>query len=169
MKIQPPESYQPEADELFRTVKSRLQKMFPYFAIEHVGSSAVPGAYSKGDLDICLVVPRSMIEFAVVSLVSAGYLEKLDTLRTSELCMLEWHEIQSMHAVQVVADRSRYMNFIHFRDILLHHPKLVDEYSKIKKAHASATALDYRNEKSKFIERVLEEYGNAVLPTIYQQ
>lgn len=49
---------------------------------EHVGSSSVPGAISKGDLDIYVGVDPQEHASAVLKLIDCGYKVKADTLRT---------------------------------------------------------------------------------------
>ena len=53
MKFLLPDEYQPAATHLFERVAEEVSRRVPDARIEHVGASAVPGAFSKGDLDIC--------------------------------------------------------------------------------------------------------------------
>lgn len=67
----------------------QLLAFIPKAQIEHIDSSAIPYAVSKGDLDIYVAVDAVDFDSAIVSISSLGFVEKLDTLRTHELCMLE--------------------------------------------------------------------------------
>lgn len=125
--------------------------------MEHIGSSAIPGALSKGDLDICVLVAPSHHELYVRALKNFGYVEKRDTLRTEQLCMLEWHKPGEEHAVQLVASDSPFEMFIAFRDALLARPALVAEYNQVKLNAAHLSEVEYRAAKSTFIERVIRE------------
>jgi GrpB-like predicted nucleotidyltransferase (UPF0157 family) len=40
-----------KADRLFRETRAKLLKLLPGADVEHVGSTAVPGVLTKGDLD----------------------------------------------------------------------------------------------------------------------
>lgn len=165
MDILEPQQYQPQAAALFAQVQARLYRLVPAARVEHVGSSAVPGACSKGDLDICLLVPGGLLEASVRVLQQAGYVAKADTLRTSELCMLEWHAAGAEHAVQVVAQGSAFeAGFIGFRDLLCQDPALVEGYSALKKSLAGAAPQDYRAAKARFIAQVLAEHGRRPAP-----
>lgn len=84
-----------------------------------MGSSSVPGAVSKGDLDTYGGVDPQENASAVLALIDCGYREKLDTLRTSELRILV---AQEDLALQVLAAGSQYEFFIRFRDLLRSNP-----------------------------------------------
>jgi GrpB-like predicted nucleotidyltransferase (UPF0157 family) len=44
--------YQPTCTRLFEDYKNKIEQLIPFAVIEHIGSSAIPHAISKGDLDI---------------------------------------------------------------------------------------------------------------------
>ncbi|MFW1981588.1 GrpB family protein, partial [Acinetobacter baumannii] len=82
------------------------------------------------------------------------FIEKQNTLRTNELCMLESLNNADV-AFQVVVTGSIFTFFLTFRDKLIDSPTLVNEYNQLK---LQSTHLDhdhYRAVKSNFIERVL--------------
>ena len=125
----------------------------PTAQIEHIGSSSVPGAISKGDLDIYVGVDLQAHESAVLALIDCGYKVKSNTLRTPELCMLVAHE---NIALQVVASGSQYEFFIRFRDLLRSKPYLVKKYNDLKLSCVGFSEEQYRVLKSRFIEEVLQ-------------
>ncbi len=89
MKFYPAEQYQAACNELFIRYERDIKKLIPNARVEHVGASSIPFAVSKGDLDIFVGVELGEFEDAVERLTTLGFNEKLDTLRTPELCMLE--------------------------------------------------------------------------------
>lgn len=155
VRVLPPEDYQACLEARFERVATRLRALVPHQQLEHVGSSSVPGAHSKGDLDVCLVVEPDRLEEVVTALLGAGYFEKFDTLRTEQLCMLLSPEGSDEHAVQVVATGSPFTNFIVFRDMLRSNPRLLVAYSQLKQKAASLGEHEYRRRKSVFIESAL--------------
>lgn len=157
MRLLHPTDYQPEAASRFVSARSQIQRLLPSAVVEHIGSSAIPGALSKGDLDICVLVAPTHHELYVLTLTNFGYVEKRDTLRTEQLCMLEWHKPGEEHAVQLVASGSPFEMFIAFRDALLACPALVAEYNQLKLNAAHVCEVEYRAAKSTFIERVIRE------------
>lgn len=155
MKIYPPEEYQPAASAAYAKASVALKVLAPDARIEHVGSSAIPGAYSKGDVDICVCVRPAGFEATLAALLSAGYRIKPDTLRTSQLCMLESGGTDIPHAVQLIAAGSKFEFFFAFRDALRRDPQLVSRYNALKLNAARLGEADYRREKSRFIDEVL--------------
>lgn len=89
MKFYLPEEYQDLCYTQFQAYKRRVSLLLPDAVVEHVGSSAIPGAISKGDLDIYVGVQPRELEGAIQQLYKLGFSVKQNTLRTPELCMIE--------------------------------------------------------------------------------
>ncbi|MCA0327380.1 MAG: GrpB family protein [Proteobacteria bacterium] len=157
MKLLQPPEYQVQAEMAFAQESAAVLNLLPSARIEHVGSSSVPGAISKGDLDICVLVPADSHSLAVNVLEGAGYTIKTDTLRTHDLCMLESSRKDIHVALQVVSMGSKFEFFVIFRDRLRGNPHLVAEYNRVKIGAQHEDEDRYREAKSKFIERVLGE------------
>lgn len=152
MKFYEQEEYQEKCSALFLELQFKISAVLPSAQIEHIGSSSVPGAISKGDLDIYVGVDPQVHERAVLALIDCGYKEKLDTLRTHELCMLV---AQEDIALQVVAAGSQYEFFLSFRDLLRSKPDLVKKYNELKLSCIGFSEEQYRIVKSRFIEEAL--------------
>jgi GrpB-like predicted nucleotidyltransferase (UPF0157 family) len=161
MKIYPPEQYQPAAAQIFSAVKTELALLLPGARIEHVGSSAIPGAHSKGDLDVCISVEPCKFEQTLATLVAAGYTVKPDTLRTNQLCMLESTRPDISLALQLIEQGSEFEFFVIFRDALRRDANLVSQYNALKLETASLGEQGYREAKSEFIREVLQG-ANAI-------
>ncbi|MCY3120666.1 GrpB family protein, partial [Acinetobacter baumannii] len=84
-----PEQYQKRCTQLFNLYRKQISALLPSAQIEHIGSSAIPNAFSKGDLDIYIEVLPDQFEFAIEQLKTLNFIEKQNTLRTNELCMLD--------------------------------------------------------------------------------
>jgi GrpB-like predicted nucleotidyltransferase (UPF0157 family) len=147
--------FQARAGAVFVSVAEQLAQLLPDARVEHVGASAVPGAITKGDLDICVLVAPNSHQSTVATLESSGYVVKTGTLRSPELCMLLSPRTDLDVALQVVAKGSRFEFFMHFRDALRADPLLVQQYNQLKRNFASQGAERYRDEKAAFIESVL--------------
>ena len=155
MKFLPPEDYQQKNHGLFQDLRSRILKSLPDARVEHIGASAVPGAYSKGDLDIFVGVPADEIDATIEAIEDLGFKIKKNTLRTPDLCMLELGTGEPGIAVQVVANGSRFESFITFRDALIKSPELLSRYNELKETCSGMDHESYRDKKSAFIEHVL--------------
>ena len=155
MQLLLPTEYQETLETLFLSVRSSVLQAYPTAKVEHVGSSAIPGAISKGDLDICVLVAPELHAEAVAALQSTGYTIKVDTLRTSELCMLESPRRDFDVALQVVVEGSKFEFFMHFRDSLRGNPGLVQKYNQLKFQYCNRPPNEYREAKARFISSVL--------------
>ncbi|ENU92441.1 hypothetical protein F971_02332 [Acinetobacter vivianii] len=80
--------YKPNCARLFEDYKNKIEQLIPFTVIEHIGSSAIPNAISKGDLDIYIEVSAKDFLQTIEQLKQLNFKEKLDTLHTQELCML---------------------------------------------------------------------------------
>ncbi|TVP09288.1 GrpB family protein [Shewanella sp. KCT] len=154
MKFYSPEEYQSSCEELFFWYKSQIEKLVNGALVEHIGASSIPKAISKGDLDIFVGVPNIELESTVRVLKKLGFQEKADTLRTSELCMLESTSDNDV-ALQVVANGSEFECFLEFRDKLRANEMLVQRYNELKMSCEGLPQEEYRKMKSFFVEYVL--------------
>lgn len=149
--------YQAEVQARYERVQARVQALLPAAQLEHVGASSIPGAVSKGDLDIAVLVPPAELERCVQTLIGAGYTEQQDTLRTPELCMLNSAAGDAdEHALQLVAAGSSFATqFLAFRDRLRADPAQLAAYNALKLRHAGEGPDGYRAAKARFIEALL--------------
>jgi len=150
-----PHQYQARADEVFGILQEKIKAKLPRAQIEHIGSSAIKGAVSKGDLDLFVGVETKDFPAALETLKSMGFSPKEETLRTEELCMLECFDFDFDVAVQLVDKSSIYVFFLLFRDFLRRNADFVERYNDLKRESAGMDQEKYREKKSEFIEEVL--------------
>lgn len=155
MKFLAPELYQERVSVLYSQVSNILKLQLPYAKIDHIGSSAIKNAYSKGDLDILVRVDAANFEKSRKIIEQLGYQVKQGNLRTSSLCMLESLDENADVAIQLIASGSEFEFFITFRDILNTTPELVVQYNNLKISSTGLTPEEYRHKKSIFIENIL--------------
>ncbi|MCK0913353.1 GrpB family protein [Acinetobacter pittii] len=149
-----PEQYQQRCTQLFNSYQKEISTLLPFAKIEHIGSSAIPNAISKGDLDIYVEVKSDQFEFAIAQLKTLNFIEKQNTLRTHELCMLESLNNDDV-AFQIVVTDSVFTFFLTFKNKLISSPTLVNEYNQLKLQCSHLDPDQYRTIKSDFINRVL--------------
>jgi GrpB-like predicted nucleotidyltransferase (UPF0157 family) len=147
--------YRARNEATFEDLEQRLRHIVPGARVEHVGASALPGALSKGDLDVFVGVPPVDHAPSVALIETLGFRVKPHTLRTPALCMLETDQFGYDVAIQVVANDSRFEFFLTFRDRVRADPALLHAYNAIKRSHDGGDVEAYRAEKSAFIQRVL--------------
>ncbi|MEB6623153.1 GrpB family protein [Acinetobacter pittii] len=149
-----PEKYQQRCAQLFNSYHKAICALLPFAKIEHIGSSAIPNAISKGDLDVYIEVIPEQFEFAIEQLKTLNFIEKQNTLRTHELCMLESLNNDDV-AFQIVVTDSVFTFFLTFKNKLISSPTLVNEYNQLKLQCSHLDPDQYRTIKSDFINRVL--------------
>jgi GrpB-like predicted nucleotidyltransferase (UPF0157 family) len=131
-------------------------------AIDHVGSTAVPGLAAKNRLDIDLIVADPADEAAYVpALEPAGYV-----LRTREP---DWYEHRCLwthdHGVNLHVfgpDCDEHLRHLIFRDWLRDHPYDRDRYAAEKRRIAAAHPMDiagYVNQKAAIVIEILRQAG----------
>jgi GrpB-like predicted nucleotidyltransferase (UPF0157 family) len=149
-----PNDYQERVAQIFSEIKGRLTQVLPFAEIEHIGSSAITGAVSKGDLDVLVRVKNECFNEALAVIQSLGFSIKNGTLRTESLCMLEGPQGV---AIQLIEQGSKFEMFVRFRDLMNANPDLVDKYNELKMNCLGLTADEYRVRKSKFIEALIDQ------------
>ncbi len=154
MKFLEPSQYQNACNKLFQQYQASIIAILPTARVEHIGASSINGAISKGDLDIFVAVSADEFEMAIQAISALGFKEKLNTLRTPELCMLESMSGNSV-AVQLVSTGSQFEDFLSFRDALRTNFGLLQQYNQLKRQFEGKSHSSYRAAKSKFIEQVL--------------
>jgi GrpB-like predicted nucleotidyltransferase (UPF0157 family) len=131
-------------------------------AVEHVGSTSVPGLLAKPILDICLVVAEPVDERTYVPMLrTIGYVLQLREPGWYEHRML-WRDDPASHLHVFGANCVEVERMIHFRDHLRSHPESREEYARAKQELASrrwAYGQDYADAKSQIIESILAEAG----------
>jgi GrpB-like predicted nucleotidyltransferase (UPF0157 family) len=131
-------------------------------AVEHVGSTSVPGLIAKPILDICLVVQEPRDERAYVPMLrTADFVLHIREPDWYEHRML-WHDDPASHLHVFGTDCPEVERMIRFRDHLRTHPESRETYARAKQELASrrwAYGQDYADAKSDIIERILVEAG----------
>jgi len=131
-------------------------------ALEHVGSTAVPGLAAKFRIDIDLIVANPADEEAYLSrLEDAGY-----ELRVREP---DWYEHRCLHSFDPHAnlhvfgpDCDEHLRHLIFRDWLREHPQDRERYAAEKRRIAAAGVsfmAEYANRKSYVVVEILRQAG----------
>ncbi len=147
--------YQPLVDATYAAIAAQLRSALPSATVEHIGSSAVPGAISKGDLDVYVAVRSDEFLHAVETLRGLGFRDRTDTLRTEQLYPFTGDGFPIDVGIQLVERGSRFEFFRRFRDLLKSDSELLERYNQLKLDAASLDDDAYRGLKSSFIEAIL--------------
>lgn len=123
-------------------------------AVEHVGSTAVPGLAAKPVIDVDVIVRSAEdVPVAIERLRELGYVHQAG--REAFI----WPSHAPRHHLYVVVDGSKpHVDHVRFRDHLRSHPEVAREYAELKRALAEQHRSDrqrYTEAKAEFISRVL--------------
>jgi GrpB-like predicted nucleotidyltransferase (UPF0157 family) len=153
--------WNPRAPEVAARVVAMIAERLPETAIEHVGSSAVPGCAGKGYLDF--VIPfRDDSHLGAINdlLFGLGFgrqrnRDPFPETRPMRIGAIDYEGEPYLLHVHVVPEKTHEMaDLIDFRDRLRADPALVAEYVATKRAIIDAGVRegdDYADRKGKFI------------------
>jgi GrpB-like predicted nucleotidyltransferase (UPF0157 family) len=156
------EDYDPTWPHRFETLRSRIAAALGPLtvAIEHVGSTAVPGLAAKPiiDLDVLLRSDADLVQ-AIAALRSLGY-EHRGTLGI--LGREAFHSPPNFpphHLYVCPPDSPAYREHIAFRDHLRAHPDDALAYATLKRQLAANFTADreaYTQAKTEFVQAILQ-------------
>jgi GrpB-like predicted nucleotidyltransferase (UPF0157 family)/gluconate kinase len=153
--------YDHEWPILFRHVAEPVRRALKEIvvAVEHVGSTSVPGLAAKPVIDIDIVVrSREDVPVAIERLRQIGYVYQGDKgIAGREAFMWPPHAPRH-HLYVVIAGSKPHADHVRFRDYLRSHPEVAREYAELKRSLANQHMNDrerYTDAKAAFISRVL--------------
>jgi len=151
-----PRHYQEVANAAYEDAELLLSSILPDARIEHVGASAIPGAYSRGGVDICVAVPPDSFDEALGVLCEAGYLP-----RSQPGAGARWAALAAPHGavpltLQLIESGSTHESLMRFRDALRGDPTLLARYNAVKIEAGPRGGPAYDGAKARFFADVLE-------------
>jgi GrpB-like predicted nucleotidyltransferase (UPF0157 family) len=145
-------------DEIAAPVRHALADLGA--AVEHVGSTAVPGLAAKPVIDIDVVMHSSAdVPRAIERLRTLGYVYQGNKGIVGREAFLWPPDATRHHLYVVIAGSQPYANHVEFRDYLRQHPEVAAQYAALKRRLADEYRDDeqsYTNAKGEFIARVLK-------------
>ena len=153
--MQAPRQYQDDAVAAYEDAELLLSSILPDARIEHVGASAIPGAYSRGGVDVCVAVPRGSLAEALGVLCEAGYVaQSRDDADDRHAALVAAHGDIAL-TLRLIESGSRHEALMRFRDALRADATLLARYNALKIAAAPHGASEYRAAKAAFIAEVV--------------
>jgi GrpB-like predicted nucleotidyltransferase (UPF0157 family) len=129
-------------------------------AIEHVGSTSIPGAAAKPIIDIDVVIrSRSELNQTIQALETIGYRHVGDLGIPGREAFEAPPNLPEHHLYVVIYGNSEYTRHLRFRNYLRKHPEMTEQYSALKKSLATIFRYDrdaFTQAKTAFIEEVLQ-------------
>lgn len=156
--------YDPRWPEVFQNLCDRLQPAITHVAIavEHVGSTSVPGLAAKPVIDMDVVVCEADVGLAIAGLANLGYVHRGNLGIAGREAFTAPAELPAHHLYVCVEHSLPLRNHLALRDALRAGPQLVREYGelKLRLAREFPTDIDeYVAGKTRFILAILEAAG----------
>ena len=132
-----------------------------YLAIEHVGSTAVPGLAAKPIIDCDIIVDAGQVAAASAALDGLGFEPRGELGIPERWAFWEPDRLVGTNTYVVVAGSLALRNHLAFRDLLRGESQLRDEYADVKR-RVAATAVDiyeYGAGKNEIVQRILAAAG----------
>ena len=138
---------------LFQNWKRQIKEILPAVQIEHIGASNIPGAKTKGDLDIS--IQTSEINFAsdCEKMKQIAHVHHPE-LWAKDFAIFNTYDQSIKIDIMLVVKGSDYDTFTKTRDILISSPTLLAEYNFIKDKLTPRTP-EYYQAKKAFFSRIL--------------
>jgi len=162
--------YDPAWPELFEGAAARLRAAAPSLivAVEHIGSTAVPGLAAKPIIDLMPAVAPGHVDDldrCVAPIVALGYRYIADY--EDELPFRRFFRVRlpgASHNVHLVEQGGEFwVRHLAFREVLRAHPDVAAEYAVLKRSLAARydDVGEYTDAKTGFIERMLAQFATA--------
>lgn len=156
VRIRPAAEIRPSVDAAFSAHSTQIAAALPAAEIEHVGSTAIPGALTKGDLDLLVRVPTEQFATAVATLRGLYAVHQPENWTPTYASFVDPRSCDPPVGVQLaVAGSADDALFAPFRDALIADPALLAQYNALKLSLEGADVEHYTDVKGAFVERVL--------------
>lgn len=144
-----------ELPDLFQEYKPILESFLPQSVIiEHVGGGSIPGAKTKGDLDIQFRVTPEDFETVCKALQSVARI-KYPHMWTNDFALFDATVPDLKVDFVVTVIDGKYDHFSKMRDYLSTHPEAIAEYSALKERYGQISDEEYRVLKSDFFRKII--------------
>jgi GrpB-like predicted nucleotidyltransferase (UPF0157 family) len=150
------------AEKAYCHNRTRILELLPKADVQHVGSTAIPGSITKGDLDIQVRVNSEDFEYAVKVLVTLYELNEGST-RTDFFTAFKDDSAIPPLGVQLTVVNSELDIFWKFRELLLANEQYRGEYDELKKKYNGREMDTYRTAKDEFFRRLMDSAEFAKL------
>ncbi|WP_270181385.1 GrpB family protein [Alkalihalobacillus sp. CinArs1] len=160
------ETLRESAENVYRKHKEIITRAIPGAEVYHVGSTAVKGSLTKGDVDLQVRVDETGFEHARTFLDKAYALNE-GSSQTSFFGAYEKNDEVLPLGLQLTLKHSEVDHFLKVTGYFKENPSLTTKYNSLKSTFHGKEMEAYRNEKALFMEEVLRSPGYLALSRRY--
>jgi len=156
LHFRPEAELQPLVERAVAEHGARVRELVRWAEVEHVGATSVPGAWTKGDVDLAVRVAEADFSAAVAAL-DGAYERAQPQNWTATFASFAGSSIDGLPVgVQLFAAGSESEAvFLPLRDRLRSDPTLLEEYNRLKREHEGLDRETYWQAKDRFLARLL--------------
>jgi GrpB-like predicted nucleotidyltransferase (UPF0157 family) len=159
----------PRAPQVAQLLIDAIQQRDPRVAVEHIGSTAVPGCRGKGVIDLAVTYNAGVLEPAKAAVDALGFQKQTGRDPWPETRPMRVASVSApggsflVHAHVIERNRLEHKILIAFRDALRRDSQLLTAYEKNKQeilARGITDSMEYSNAKDSFIATILSRLAN---------
>ncbi|MGO7872109.1 GrpB family protein [Rhizobium leguminosarum] len=152
--------YDPQWLQAFQRIRGRLLALLPQaLAIDHIGSTSIPGMIAKPLIDIDIVLPGlEHIEDATRLLLAEGYEPRGNRYDDEVWAFLSKGLVPAERVYLCPEGNGTHRNRLAFRDYLIAHPQAAADYAALKCRLAAEFRMDgdgYTAHKREFVDAIV--------------
>jgi GrpB-like predicted nucleotidyltransferase (UPF0157 family) len=161
--------YDPRAPKVAQLLIDAIQQRDPRIAVDHVGSTAVPGCRGKGVIDLAVTYNAGDLEPAKAAVDALGFQKQSGREPWPETRPMRVASVSALggsflvHAHVIERNGAEHRELIGFRDALRRDSQLLTTYEKNKQeilARGITDSVEYSNAKESFIATILSRLAN---------
>jgi GrpB-like predicted nucleotidyltransferase (UPF0157 family) len=163
--------YDPQWPSVFEEEKQKILEATSdqTFAIEHIGSTSIPGTTTKPEIDIMIGVPEiSQTEALIHALENIGYIyfKRFEEFAPERRYLRKSDGLTPLFHIHMVEENGFFWrDRLIFRDYMRNHPSEVERYSSFKKDFISKNGTDrqaYSEAKKKVVDDIIETAQKSI-------
>lgn len=140
-------------EKMFEAEKNRIESVLPHAEVLHVGSTAIPGTLTKGDVDLQVRVLQTDFQTAVKQLHNFYQLNE-GSIKTADFRAFEDDSQALPLGIQLTVIDSEYDFFWKFTQILNENENLRKAYDDLKLKFDGQSMAKYRQAKEAFFAEI---------------
>ncbi|MFL5016810.1 MAG: GrpB family protein [Rhizobium sp.] len=150
----------PRWPQAFQRIRGKLLTLLPQaLAIDHIGSTSIPGMMAKPLIDIDIVLPGlEHIEDATRLLLAEGYEPRGNRYDDDVWAFLSRGSVPAERVYLCPSGNGTHRNRLAFRDYLTAHPQAAADYAALKRRLAVEFRMDgdrYTAHKREFVDAIV--------------
>lgn len=133
----------------------RIAALLPDVEVHHIGATAIPGALTKGDLDVLLRVDGCEFQSAIEILGTSFPVKQRQNWDSNFASFGSDTDYALPLGVQLVVRDSEADFFLFVRDYLISHPEALAAYNRVKREHAGSGVDEYWSAKNRVLAPII--------------